>query len=110
MALSCTTAFSSNTVGVTQQQVACLGPKVVNLDENELLPEQFLLLVIDSLNRLGAAEAFPRQIADVSSCDVSEALRLARCADHDLTPVFSVTTPQLQGIILAMLNEGLCSI
>lgn len=110
MALSCN-AFASNTVGTTQQMVACLGPKIVNLDENELLPEQFLLLVIDSLNRLYEGGTSPEGLsAGPLVCDIAEALRLARCADHDLTPVFSVTIPQLQGIILWMLNQGICRI
>jgi len=109
MAVTCN-SFADNTVGTTQQTVACLGPKVVNLIDNELLPEQFLLLVIDALQRLAAGGGSPASLADAEACDVSETLRLAACADHDLTPVFEVNTPQLQAIILWMLNEGLCAV
>jgi len=108
MAVTCN-SFADNTVGVTQQTVACLGPKVVNLIDNELLPEQFLLLVIDALARLAAEDGSPAALTDADSCDISETLRLAACADHDLTPVFEVNIPQLQAIILYMLNEGLCA-
>lgn len=107
MAVTCNT-FSTNTIGTTQQQVACLGPKVVNLIENEIQPEQFLLLVIDMLNRMANA-APPPLLNDLEPCDIAETLRLAYCVTHDLTPVYSVNIPQLQGIILTMMNEALCS-
>lgn len=107
MAVTCNT-FTSNTIGTTQQQVACLGPKVVNIIESEIQPEQFLLLVIDLLNRM-ADSAPPPLLDTLEACDVAETLRLAYCATHDLTPVFSVNIPQLQGIILTMMNEALCN-
>jgi hypothetical protein len=107
MALTCN-SFSANTIGTTQQTVACLGPKVVNIIESEIQPEQFLLLVIDMLNRMAGA-APPIPLSEVQPCDVAEALRLAYCATHDITPVFGVNTPQLQGIILTMMNEALCA-
>ncbi len=101
-------SFPLNTIGTTQQQIACLGPKVVNLIENEIQPEQFLLLVIDMLNRMSLVTSYPQTIEALQPCDVAETLRLAYCSTHDITPVFSVNIPQLQGIILTMLNEGLC--
>ena len=107
MSLTCN-AFPTNTVGATQQTVACLGPKVVNIIDNELLPEQFLLLVIDSLNRLATLANAPAALSTIDACEVSEALRLANCSDHSLTPAFPVDIPSMQGIILAMLNEGIC--
>ncbi len=108
MALTCN-PFPDNTIGTTQQTVACLGPKVVNLIENEILPEQFLLLVIDTLNRMATETGVPPSaLSTIEPCDVADALRTAYCSTHDLTPVFSVNTPQLQGIILAMLNNALC--
>ena len=88
MAVTCN-SFTDNTIGTTQQQVACLRPKVVNLIENEIQPEQFLLLVIDMLNRM-AVSAPPPLLDTLEPCDVAETLRLAYCVTHDLTPVFSV--------------------
>lgn len=108
MALTCN-PFPDNTIGTTQQTVACLGPKVVNIIEHEIQPELFLLLVIDTLNRMAVESGLPPSaLSTLAPCDVADALRTAFCVTHDLTPVFSVNIPQLQGIILGMMNNALC--
>ncbi len=96
-------AFSSNTVGSTQQTAACKAPHLANLSDHELLPEQFMLLVLDSLRRLGLND-----IEGVASCDFADALRNASCAMLTNTPAFSLEPVQLQAQILFLLNESLC--
>ena len=103
-------AFADNTVGSTQQIAACLGPKIANLEDHQLLEEQFLLLVLDSLKRLnGTAPEFP-VLADAPVCDLADALRNASCAMLTNTPAFQNTIPQLQSQILYLLNEANCSV
>lgn len=110
MALTCN-SFASNTVGTTQQIAACKVPHLANLEDHQLLPEQFLLLVIDVLTRLNEllGPALPAGVGDVVQCDAAEALRLASCAMLTNTPAFPLTTPQLQSIILWQLNQFICS-
>lgn len=97
-------AFANNTVGVTQQAAACNAPHLANLEDHQLLDEQFLLLVLDSMIRYG--------IGDLSTltrtCDAADALRNASCAMLTNTPAFPLTIPQLQAQILLILNEGIC--
>jgi hypothetical protein len=102
-------AFSSNTVGTTQQVAACRAPHIANLEENQLLDEQFLLLVIDSLERLRTNPGTLPNLNTILPCDASDALRNASCAMKTNTPAFPLTVPQLQALILVQLNEGLCS-
>ncbi len=108
MAIPCN-AFGTNTVGATQQTAACKAPHIANLEDDELLPEQFLLLVLDSLQRLAALAAAPASIVNSSACDVAEALRVASCAMLTNTPAFPLTIPQLQGLILWQLNQAICT-
>lgn len=103
MPLTCN-AFSSNTVGITQNVSACKAPHLANLSDHELLPEQFLLLVLDSLNRL-----FPSSLSEALTCDMADALRNASCAMLTNTPQFTVTTAELQAQILFILNEVICN-
>jgi hypothetical protein len=109
MAITCN-GFTENTVGATQQLVSCMGPKTANLANDEMQPEQFLFLVIDSLNRLAEGDGIPVPLDGLTQCDISETLRLANCATHQTLPPYNVTNAQLQAIILTMLNEGLCAI
>ncbi len=96
-------AFADNTVGSTQQTAACKAPHLANLSDHELLPEQFMLLVLDSLRRLGLND-----IEGVAACDFADALRNASCAMLTNTPAFSLEPVQLQAQILFLLNESLC--
>lgn len=110
MPLTCN-SFAENTVGVTQRTVACVVPKVVNMNDRELPLMTFLLLVIDSLERLRSVETptFPA-LADIEYCDAAAALRNAYCAlAMTNTPAFSITEAQAMSIILTQLNEALCS-
>lgn len=102
MALTCN-AFAENTVGETQNVSACAAPHLANLSDHQLLDEQFLLLVLDSLNRLN-----PGLLAAASACDLSDALRNASCAMLTNTPQFPTTPVELQAQILYLLNESLC--
>lgn len=97
-------SFSSNTVGSTQQTAVCVGPKIANLEDHQILPEQFNLLVLDSLIRLYGP------IPDGATCDLADALRNASCAMLTNTPAFSLTEPQVQAQIAYLLNEALCDI
>ena len=102
MALTCN-AFSDNTIGATQNTSACNAPHLANLSDHELLPEQFMLLVLDSLNRL-----YPGVLAAAAKCDVADALRNASCVLLTNTPQFPTTPVQLQAQIAYLLNEALC--
>lgn len=104
MALSCN-AFADNTVGSTQNTSACKAPQVANLSDHQILPEQFLLLVLDSLNRL-----YPGVLAAAQPCDMADALRNASCALLTNTPQFPTTPVQLQAQVFYLLNEALCDI
>lgn len=108
MALTCN-AFSSNTVGPVQQVAACKAPHLVNLEDHELLPEQFLLLVLDSIERLRTNPGTIPNLNTAAGCDVVDALRNASCAMLTNTPAFPLTTVQLQALILWQLNEALCT-
>ena len=104
MALSCN-AFADNTVGSTQNVSACAAPHLANLSDHQLLDEQFLLLVLDSLNRI-----YPGVLSAALPCDLADALRNASCAMLTNTPQFSTTPVQLQSQILYLLNEAVCDI
>jgi len=108
MALTCNT-FAVNTVGSTQQIAACKAPHLANIEDHELLPEQFLLLVIDALQRLSAPVSAGAALTNLTQCDAADALRNASCAMLTNTPAFPLTTPQLQAIALWQLNELLCN-
>lgn len=108
MALICN-SFADNTIGQTQQVAACKAPHLANLSDHELLPEQFMFLVLDSLNRLSDLAAVPYPIASATPCDAALALQNASCALLTNTPSFPVEPAQLQALILWMLNEGICN-
>jgi hypothetical protein len=103
MALSCN-AFADNTVGSTQNTSACAAPHLANLSDHQLLDEHFMLLVLDSLNRL-----FPGVLAAAPACDLADALRNASCAMLTNTPQFPTTPVELQSQILYLLNEAICA-
>jgi len=103
MALTCN-AFADNTVGQTQNVSACAAPHMANLSDHQLLDEQFLLLVLDSLRRLN-----PGVLETALACDLADALRNASCAMLTNTPQFPTTPVELQSQILYLLNESLCA-
>lgn len=103
--LLCNT-FADNTVGQTQNSAACLGPHLVNLGDHELLPEQFQLIVLDSLKRL--LPGVWTQMLSAPKCDMVDALRSASCVMLTNTPQYPSTPAELQAQILYMLNEGIC--
>ena len=105
--LTCNT-FADNTVGSTQQIAACVGPKVANLTDHELLPEQFLLLVLDTIERIRMLYSPAAPLAEVLPCDAADALRNASCVMLINTPAFGSTPAQLQSLILLQLNEIIC--
>jgi hypothetical protein len=103
MALTCN-AFADNTVGVTQNASACAAPHLANFGDHQLLIEQFLLLVLDSLSRLN-----PGALAAALPCDLADALRNASCVMLTNTPQYPTTPVELQAQILYLLNEQLCA-
>jgi hypothetical protein len=105
MALICN-AFADNTVGSTQNASACAAPHLANLSDHQLLDEQFMLLVLDSLARL--LPGVWAQMLSAPKCDLADALRNASCAMLTNTPQFPTTPTELQAQILYMLNEGVC--
>jgi len=105
MALTCN-QLAVNTVGTTQNISACKAPHSVNLSDHELLPEQFMLLVLDTL-----AHVIPDSWAALQAapaCDIATALRFGSCAMLTNTPQFPTTPVELQAQILYMLNDALC--
>ena len=102
MALSCN-AFADNTIGSTQNTSGCVAPHLANLSDHQLHDEQFMLIVLDSLNRL-----YPGVLAAAPACDLADALRNASCAMAFTTPQTGPTPAQQQAQILYLLNEALC--
>ncbi len=102
MALSCN-AFADNTTGETQNISGCVAPHLANLSDHQLNDEQFMLLVLDSLRRIGADI-----LADAPACDLADALRNASCAMQFTTPQTGPTVAQQQAQILYLLNEIIC--
>ena len=102
MALTCN-AFADNTIGSTQNTSGCVAPHLANLSDHQLNDEQFMLLVLDSLNRLN-----PGALADAAACDLADALRNASCVMDFTTPQTGTTPAQVQAQILYLLNEQLC--
>lgn len=106
--MAITNQFSANTVGTTQQVASCL-EKSARSAAFELNDEQFLLLVIDSLNRkavAGGAGNFPN-VSTYTACDGEEAAHNAKCALEFLSPPFNTNVGQLKQIILWQLNQSL---
>jgi hypothetical protein len=101
-------AFATNTVGTTQQTAACVGPKVANLSDHQLLDEQALLLILDSIERIRMLYSPAAPLADVAACDAADAIRNASCVMLTNTPAFGSTPAQLQALIFHQLNEILC--
>jgi hypothetical protein len=111
MALSCN-AFSGGgsldqTVATTQQSVTCK-QKCETLREIE--DPNFLLVVIDALNRLANNYATTQAlVANLDTGEIAQAVEYAVCATENVgTP--NVEPDIAKGIILAQLNELLCNV
>lgn len=98
----------ANTVGITDQIAACKETSARAADF-EMLDMQFLLAVIDSLERKaqGAAGTF-RTLVNYTMCDVEANARAAACAMGNITPPFQADKAELKQIILWQLGNGLC--
>lgn len=108
--LTCTDAFANNTVPAT----VCLAQQFPNTDglaPFELIDEgDFLLLILDSLQRLSAGAAEIPSIATATQCDVQQASVLAQCSmSNRVTPTERLTPMKLKALILWQLNEALCA-
>lgn len=104
MALTCD-GFEDQTVEATQSTLGCTN-EPANLQDNELLEEQFLLTVLDALQRLGGEVS----LEDYDPCDGALAARAAFCHVNNITPQFQNPPAKIKAAILWMLNERLCAI
>lgn len=91
--------YASQTVATTQQVVACK-PQVAGLQDVGILPEQFLLTVLDALERKGYGPA----LDGLDSCDAVEAFRNAACAVNNISPPFNIDPQKVMAFILLKLN------
>lgn len=103
MALTCN-GFTANTVEATQLTLGCT-PEPANIQDNELLEEQFLLTVLDALQRLGLEVS----LDDYNPCDGAEAARAAFCATNHIVPNLQNPPAKIKAAILWMLNEAICA-
>lgn len=108
MALTCA-GFDQVLVGQVQQVAACVAPKIANLEDHEILPEQFLMFVIASLERLRLNPGTFPNINTMPACDANDALRAVSCKMLTNTLAYPITVPQMQAIIAWQLNEALCT-
>lgn len=103
MSLECE-AILSQTVQATQNTLGCT-PEPANLSDSELPEEQFLLMVLDALNRLGIGGT----LDDYVPCEGAEVARLTYCAIYNqITPGMQNPPAKIKAAILWMLNQALC--
>jgi hypothetical protein len=100
----------SNTVRFSDQQAACL-ERSGRAMEYELLDPNFLLAVLDSLQRLAAkgTEGF-RQLSDYTACDGEANAHNAQCAIQPLSPPMQFNDTEIKQIILWQLGNALCTL
>lgn len=107
--LSCN-VYENQTVGTTQQLASCISD-TAGLEGSELPEEQFLLVVLDQLQRrasgIGTGEL--PLIQDLLACDIEQAARNAYCAALNISPPFDINATKLKALILTMLNEFNCT-
>jgi len=102
-ALECN-ALLSQTVSATQNQLGCT-PEPANLSDSELPEGQFLLLVLDSLDRLGIGGS----LADYVPCEGAELARTTYCQIYaGVTPGMQNPPAKIKAAILWLLNSALC--
>lgn len=98
--------------GKSLTDAACLvaqKTEPANLGNSEIAIEKFLFLVIDMIEQLRLDPGTIATLANIEMCDAAETLRLANCATQFVTFPYKPTIAQLQAVILAQLNEALCT-
>ena len=111
MALTCSDAWSRNTVANTQRVAQCVR-NTNRLSGSELLDNRFNLLVLDALVRLKAKGTFtlPALGSNVEACDVQQAEYQANCAVADLAMISeNLPEDKTKALIIWMLTQALCS-
>lgn len=103
MAVTCN-SFADNTVSQTQNTLGCTN-EPVNISDNEMPLETFLLTVLDMLDRAGLGVS----LADYDPCDGVEVSRLAFCELNAFTPGIQNPPAKIKAAILWLLNERLCN-
>lgn len=100
--------WTANTIRFSAQQAACRESSSRALDF-EMLDMQFLLAVIDALERKaqGAGGTF-LPLSDYTACDGEANAKNAACAMGNTTPPFQADKAELKQIILWQLGNGLC--
>lgn len=108
MPLPACNPWTSNTVRFSDQIAACRETSSRALDF-EMLDVQFLLTVIDALERKaqGAAGTF-LPLSGYTACTGELNAKNAQCAIGNLTPPFQADAAELKQIILWQLANGLC--
>lgn len=109
MALPTCNPWTSNTARFSNQQVACreTSARAANF---ELLGPNFLLGVIDALQRLGVGGVEGFQLLDAyNPCDGEANASNAQCALRNLTPPFQYNEAEAKQIILWQLGNALCA-
>lgn len=110
MALPDCNPWPDNTVLTTDQVAACKETSSRAAD-HEMLEMQFLLAVIDALQRLAVADVDGFQpLSAYLVCEGEENARNAVCAMGNITPPFQANSAELKQIILWQLGNGLCAI
>lgn len=103
-------AFTDNTLPATIRTAQCVA-NTADLGASELLDEQFLMAVLDSLERLASGEGtgvLP-VLADVIACDAERAAINANCALQNIpVPTNNLPAAKIKALILWQLNEALC--
>ncbi len=100
--------WPANTVRFSAQQAACRETSSRALDF-EMLDMQFLLTVIDALERRAqGADGNFLPLTDYTACDGEANAKNAQCAIGNLTPPFQADAAELKQIILWQLANGLC--
>lgn len=75
----------------------------------EMLDTQFLLAVIDALERKAqGADGEFQPLSEYTACDGEANARHAVCAMGNITPPFQANTAELKQIILWQLGNALC--
>lgn len=100
--------WGANTARFSDQLAACK-ENSAQAENYALLPERFLLLVIDSLERLAQAGVAGFQpLTAYEACDGVANAKNAQCAFQNLTPPFQFNSDEMQQIVEWQLGNALC--